>query len=213
MKPPITFFIVCLFFVLVGCRAENDDFAAEQGMYKATISTEIGNQQSTLTDLATITWASCCDVEILKEDSSYCTTDINGKIDALTRHMGGEPTCYLPLIHVDNYSEFMQIKTKYGEVLDLHNGNGNIPAFTDATEHINENYFEQYTLLLIYIPAENTEDHYGVSCIYIEGDMLIVHVQRETYFGAQEKAGRIAVVPVERELVSKNTLFGALLDR
>ena len=118
---------------------------------------------------------------------------------------------HLPIYKFDTVEDLMQFKTAFGDILTMDSGWDEIPSFNDTTVKYDENFFEDNSLLLVYVPASNSTHRFGLSGIGWDENELYIHVKETT--GAElvdcAMAGWYLTVAVEKESIANCTEYDA----
>lgn len=77
----------------------------------------------------------------------------------------------LPLCRIDTLEELNRFKDK----LDSKESN-DPPSFHKATAHYNEGFFQEYSLILVYLEAPSCSYRYRVHCVHNDGVRFKVHI-------------------------------------
>lgn len=85
------------------------------------------------------------------------------------------------------------------------------PTLDYALANCDKDYFDNHTLLLVYVPTGNRTDCYGVDYLECNGSMLRVHLQETTGEASKTdgKMGWFVLVAVADSMVEKCTAFDA----
>ena len=67
---------------------------------------------------------------------------------------------YLPLYKLDTLEDLEQFKATFGDKIDFDMGWDEVPSFNDVTGEYDEGFFEEYTLLLIYVHSGSSSYRY-----------------------------------------------------
>ena len=121
---------------------------------------------------------------------------------------------HLPIYKFDTFEELEQFKLAFGETLSMEHGWDEVSSFNDTTATYDKNFFEDNTLMLVYVSANNSSHRYGVSEIFCDGTHFCIHIEETT--GLEEvdtaMAGWFITVAVPDSMVAKCTEFDADLN-
>lgn len=62
---------------------------------------------------------------------------------------------HLPVYKFDTLKDLEQFKLAFQEILTMERGYDEVPSFNDATADYDETFFEENTLMLVYVDANN----------------------------------------------------------
>ena len=151
---------------------------------------------------AAVAWANYA------EDSTLYTTSLN--IDRMTQ----SSIRHLPLWQVRNTAELAGWKDTFGNILTLDHGYDEMPSFDAVTADMDENFFIEQSVLLVYVPSNSCSYRYIVNSIALCGQQLCIHVQQanDPETGDCAMAGWLMVVTVPKEILEGITDFDADLN-
>lgn len=151
---------------------------------------------------AAVAWANYA------EDSTLYTTSLN--IDRMTQ----SSICHLPLWQVSNAAELAGWKETFRNILTLDHGYDEMPSFDAVTADMDENFFIEQSVLLVYVPSNSCSYRYIVNSIALCGQQLCIHVQQanDPETGDCAMAGWLMVVTVPKEILEGITDFDADLN-
>lgn len=121
---------------------------------------------------------------------------------------------HLPVYKFETYDELNSFKQRYKEVFPFDESWDEVPSFNEATAHMDKEFFEEYTLLLVYVTAPNSNLRFGVNSVYNDSENLCIHVEQTNNPDVLEDmmAGWFILVPVEKEQIQSCTAFDADLN-
>lgn len=121
---------------------------------------------------------------------------------------------HLPILKFESLHELENFKTAFSSQFDMSHAYDEVPSFEDITAAMDESYFSEHALLLVYLSAGSCSFRYDVSRVNMENDTLTVHVQRTDglTFGDCAMAGWFVTVSVPSKLLIGVTNFDAVLD-
>lgn len=151
---------------------------------------------------AAVAWANYA------EDSTLYTTSLN--IDRMTQ----SSIRHLPLWQVRNTAELAGWKDTFGNILTLDHGYDEVPSFDAVTADVDENFFIEQSVLLVYVPANSCSYRYAINSIVLCSQQLCVHVQQanDPKTGDCAMAGWLMAVTVPKEILEGITDFDADLN-
>ena len=141
------------------------------------------------------------------EDSGIYTGSLNlGKMQT-------DSLQHLPVYKFDTAEDLEQFKITFGGVLTMDGGWDEVPSFNDTTEKYDEAFFDENTLVLVYIPVGNCTQRFGLGGIGWDEESFYIHVEETT--GAElvdmAMAGWFLTVAVADEAIASCTEFDAIL--
>ena len=121
---------------------------------------------------------------------------------------------HLPIFMFESLQELQSFQNGIGSQLSLTQGYDEIPAFTAVTAHMDESYFEKYTLFAVYVQANSCSYRYGINHVWISGDTLCIHAQRtdDAADGDTAMAGWLLTAALEKDALVGITTFDADLN-
>ncbi len=112
---------------------------------------------------------------------------------------------HLPVFQFETPEELEDFKERFSDEFAMeHRLDGRIPSFTDATSEMDEQFFEDRTVFVVYVPASSGSYRFGVSSIYQENKALCIHIE-ETEHPEEytcDMAGWFVVISLEKALVA-----------
>lgn len=118
---------------------------------------------------------------------------------------------HLPIYKFDTVEDLEQFKELFGDVLTMDSTWDEVPSFNDATAKYDKEFFNENSLLLVYISVTNSTHRFGLSGIEWNNNSLSVRVTETT--GAEEvvdaMAGWFLTIAVEDESIATCTDFDA----
>lgn len=120
-------------------------------------------------------------------------------------------TLHLPILKLENIQELQQFKTDYANEFVMDSDYAEVPSFNTATGHMDEAFFEENTVFLVYVPANSGSYRYGVESIDCDGNALTIHVQQTNNPEAvtMDLAGWFVLVALPTGMVEDCTAFDA----
>lgn len=128
-----------------------------------------------------------------------------------------ESEVHLPVFVMDTLDELEQFRVKYRAVLNLEQGFDNIPSFEGAlskAQFDTEGFFQNYTLLAIYIPASSSSFRFGVKDIAETETSVCIYIEQTNNpeLVTDDMAGWIILMCVEDGKVGSDTSIDAIYD-
>lgn len=121
---------------------------------------------------------------------------------------------HLPIYKFNTLEELEQFKISFGEVLAMDSGYDEVPSFNDITANYDENFFDENSLILVYVGANNCTHRYWVNSIFCNGTSFCIHIEETT--GAEDvdtaMAGWFLTVAIPNGMVENCTEFDADLN-
>lgn len=151
---------------------------------------------------ASVSWANYA------EDSLLYTTALN------RGRMTQSSIRHLPLWQVNSAAELAGWKETFGTILTLDQGYDEVPSFDAVTADMDESFFKEQSVLLVYVPSNSCTYRYIVNSIGLCGQQLCVHVQQANDPEAVDcaMAGWLMTVTVPKEVLAGITDFDADLN-
>lgn len=120
---------------------------------------------------------------------------------------------HLPITKFETLDELQQFKNSYGDRFSV-NGFLDPPSFENSTEHMDEEYFEKYTVFLVYISSGATNERFRVNSIYNDSQNFVIHIEQYNTeeSGDSVMSGWFITVSVEKDKVKSCTSFDADLN-
>ena len=83
---------------------------------------------------------------------------------------------HLPIYKFNTSEELEQFKLAFGEVLTMDRGYDEVPSFNDITTNYDETFFDENTLLLVYVGANSGTYRFGVSSVFCAENSFCIHI-------------------------------------
>lgn len=121
---------------------------------------------------------------------------------------------HLPIYKFDTLEDLEQFKLAFGEVLAMDCGYDEVPFFKDATDQYDEAFFEENTLMLVYVGADSSAYRFGVNHVFCDGDSFCVHIGQvnDPEVITDDMAGWLVTVAVPDSMAASCTEFDAALN-
>lgn len=121
---------------------------------------------------------------------------------------------HLPIYKFDTAEDLERFKSTFGGALSMEDGWDEVPSFNDAIAEYNKAYFEENTLMLVYVSANNSTHRYRAKDVFCDNTTLCIHVEETTE--AEEvddaMAGWFITVEVPDGMAAGCTEFDAVLS-
>ena len=121
---------------------------------------------------------------------------------------------HLPIYCFDTLNDLEQFKDTFRNVLTMDSGYDEIPSFNDATSQYDNAFFEENSLVLVYVTAGSGSFRFGVQSVGYDEKSFMVHIQQlnnpEVY--TMDMAGWFITLAVPDSLLENCSEFDADLD-
>ena len=143
------------------------------------------------------------------EESEIYTRALN------TDKMAQSSVLHLPIYRFGTLEELEQFKLTFGEVLTMDSGYDDAPSFNDVTADYDEAFFDENTLMLVYVSASSGSYRFGVNSVFCNGNAFCIHVEQrnDPEVGTADMAGWFITVAVPDSMVANCSAFDADLIR
>ena len=95
-----------------------------------------------------------------------------------TEKMTESSVLHLPIYKFDTLEELEQFKISFGKELDMEYGYDEVPSFNETTANYDETFFEENTLMLVYVSANSGSYRYGVNSVFCDGNSFCIHIEQ-----------------------------------
>ncbi len=121
---------------------------------------------------------------------------------------------HLPIYKFNTLEELEQFQLAFGEALTMDSGYDEVPSFNNTVAKYDDTYFEENSLLLVYVGANSGTYRFGVNSVFCDGDSLCIHVEQTNSPEAvtDDMAGWFVTVAVSDSMVENFTEFDADLN-
>ena len=209
MKKWIALFLAAACLIsLAACAAETPAQTTEapqqttEATHPATEAPQPGGVQVEEVFKTAVSWAGAA------EDGRIFSESLNPETMAISavRH--------LPIHKFDTKADLDQFMAEFGEVLDLENGYDEVPSFRAVTAGYDEAFFEENTLMLVYVSANSGTYRYEVNGIYCSAPDFSIHVAQanDPTEVTDDMAGWFITVTVPDSMLAGCSKFDADLD-
>lgn len=121
---------------------------------------------------------------------------------------------HLPIYKFDTLQDFKQFKLTFAEVLTMDYGYDEVPSFNNVTAKYDNIFFEENSLILVYVGANSGTYRFGVNSVFCDGTSFCIHVEQTNNPEAvtDDMAGWFVTVAVPDSMVANCTEFDADLN-
>ena len=142
------------------------------------------------------------------DDSKIYTSSLN------LRKMQSNSIQHLPIYKFDSLKDLKQFKESFGDILTMDSGWDEVPSFNEATAKYDTKFFEENSLMLVYVSASNCTHRFGLGSIGWDEKSFCINVVETTSkeFVDAAMAGWFLTVAVEKETIASCTEFDADLN-
>lgn len=122
-------------------------------------------------------------------------------------------TKHIPIFKFDSVDDLNNFKSLYGEVLTMDKGMDEIPSFNSVTANYDDTFFEDNSLLLVYVESGSMSWRYGVESISVNNTSLLVKVERtdNNETGDSAMSGWFITIAMDKEELENYTEFDAIM--
>lgn len=85
---------------------------------------------------------------------------------------------HLPIYKFDTLEDLEQFKLNFDEVFNMNASYDEIPSFEHTTGDYSETFFEENTLMLVYVGANSGTYRFGVNSVFCDGTSFCIHVEQ-----------------------------------
>ena len=121
---------------------------------------------------------------------------------------------HLPVYRFDTLNDLEQFKKTFGETFTMDDSWEEVPSFNDATAKYDNIFFEENSLMLVYVSASNSTHRFKVHSIGYDDKSFCVHITETTKTEESDNTmtGWFITVAVPDELIKNCTEFDADLN-
>lgn len=121
---------------------------------------------------------------------------------------------HLPIYKFDTIEDLEQFKLTFGEVLAMDYGYDEIPSFNDAVAKYDDTFFEENSIMLVYVGANSGTYRFGVNSVFCDGNSFCIHVEQTNNpeVVTEDMAGWFVTVAVPDSMIVNCTEFDADLN-
>ena len=155
--------------------------------------------------------------EVIDVSVSYAnwTEESNLYFGALNKEkMAISSVLHLPIYKFDTLDNLNQFKQNISDILSVDTGHDEMPSFNDITSGYDEAFFEDNTLLLVYVSSGSGTYRYGVESIFCENDSFCVQIKQLNHpeVVTMDMAGWFVTVAVPDYVVEDCSEFDAFMN-
>ena len=121
---------------------------------------------------------------------------------------------HLPIYKFDTLEDLEQFKLNFDEVFGMNASHDGIPSFEHTTDDYGETFFEENTLMLVYVSANSGTYRFGVNSVFCDGTSFCIHVEQvnKPVIVTDDMAGWFITGAVPDSMVANCTEFDADLN-
>ena len=121
---------------------------------------------------------------------------------------------HLPIFKAESRAELDAFRARFEGVLDFDQGYDEVPSFQQVTAEMDEAYFAENTLFLVYVPAGSGSYRFAVDSVYLDETAICIHVKQtnDPEVGTCNMAGWLLPVTVNKASADRLTVFDADLN-
>lgn len=121
---------------------------------------------------------------------------------------------HLPVYCFSSPEELQQFQQRFGGVLTMDQGYGDIPSFREAAAGYDADFFRENSLLLAYVTAGSGSLRFAVKSVDTEDGILCLHAEQlnAPQVMTMDMAGWFLLAAVPRSLAERCAGFDAVLD-
>ena len=120
---------------------------------------------------------------------------------------------HLPFYKLDTLEDLSQFKKDISELLSIDVCHDEIPSFNQTTANYDESFFENNTLMLVYMSAGSGTYRFGAKSIYSDKSSFCIQINQLNHpeVVTWDMAGWFITVAVSDSIVDNCTDFDAFL--
>ena len=121
---------------------------------------------------------------------------------------------HLPIYKFDTLQELDRFKEHYGQYHTMDQGYNEVPSFNEVTASYDESFFEENSLIVVYVGANNSTHRFGVQGVEYNEQYFCVNIKETTGAEAVDTAmaGWFITLAVPDDLIQTCTEFDASLQ-
>ena len=137
--------------------------------------------------------------------------EISGGLNA--DKMSVSSVCHLPIWKFDTLKEVEQFK-QLNDKFTFDSGYDEISSFNDTVAKYDATFFEENSLMLVYVAANSGSYRYGVNSVFCDNASFCIHIEQTNNpeVGTTDMAGWFITVAVPDSMVENCTEFDADLN-
>lgn len=118
---------------------------------------------------------------------------------------------HLPIYRLDTLEDLQQFKRTFEDVLTMDSGYDEVPSFQETVEKYDDSFFEDNSLMLVYIGTSSGTYRFGVHSVFCDENSFCIHVEQINHPEdvTQDMAGWFVTVAVPDTMIANCTEFDA----
>lgn len=122
---------------------------------------------------------------------------------------------HLPILKFESLNELEQFKSDYKDKFAMEASYDEVPSFKEVTSDMDDSFFEENTLLLVYVGANNCTHRFALDQIYEDDKSILLQIEETTKAETVDTAmsGWFVLVTLKKEKAQKYTEFDAVLKQ
>ena len=120
---------------------------------------------------------------------------------------------HLPVYKFETKTDLDRFKESFQDVLTLDQGHDEVPSFNEIALSYDDNFFENYTVILAYVTASSGSYRFGIQEVVLDGSELCLNVVQVNHpeVGTADMAGWFVIAEVLDSDIAGVTVFDAKL--
>ncbi len=121
---------------------------------------------------------------------------------------------HLPVFRCDSVSELEDFRQKFSEALTFDRGYNEISSFDEIAAEYDDRFFENRSVLIVYVSASSCSFRYGIDSIEVNGGDLCIHIVEKIHPEAYDSAmsGWFVMAGIDRATIDGITSYDAVDD-
>ena len=118
---------------------------------------------------------------------------------------------HYPIYKYNTLEDLEQFEQNFGDVLTMEHGYNEIPSFHEASAKYDKAFFEENTLLLVYVGTNSGSLRFGVDRVYYEEPSLVVNIEQTNNpeVVTDDMAGWFVMISISNSMLENCTEFDA----
>lgn len=118
---------------------------------------------------------------------------------------------HLPLIRFDDLVDLNNFKEEFCNIFTMDDSDESILSFNDVTSTMDELYFNDYVVFVVYLKVNDDFGQYDVEYIDQRGQTLTINICQidETEVTTEMESGRFIIISVDRDIANRYVKFVA----
>lgn len=139
------------------------------------------------------------------------TDDKDIYIKALNGNKMSEAVPYFPIYKFDTLVELEEFKEEFGDVLTMDGDYNDVPSLNSVTAKYDVKFFEENSVLLVYVEESSGSPRYGVNSVYCDGKSVCINVEKiyNPEVQTDDMAGWFVTVAIPDSMIKNCTEFDA----